>query len=35
MTMREWMWAYFTRERSARLITDLTDPTDPKGERPL
>jgi NADH dehydrogenase len=23
--MREWMWAYFTRERSARLITDLTD----------
>ena len=23
MTMREWMWAYFTRERSARLITDL------------
>ncbi len=21
--MREWMWAYFTRERSARLITDL------------
>ncbi len=23
--MREWMWAYFTRERSARLITDLVD----------
>jgi NADH dehydrogenase len=23
--MREWMWAYFTRERSARLITDLAD----------
>jgi len=35
MTMSEWIWAYFTRERSARLITDLTDPTDPKGERPL
>lgn len=38
MTMVEWIWAYFTRERSARLITDLadpTDPTDPKGERPL
>ena len=25
MTMREWIWAYFTRERSARLITDLGD----------
>jgi NADH dehydrogenase len=23
MTMVEWTWAYFTRERSARLITDL------------
>lgn len=23
--MREWTWAYFTRERSARLITDLKD----------
>jgi NADH dehydrogenase len=23
--MREWTWAYFTRERSARLITDLPD----------
>jgi len=23
MTMSEWIWAYFTRERSARLITDL------------
>jgi NADH:ubiquinone reductase (H+-translocating) len=23
MTMAEWVWAYFTRERSARLITDL------------
>jgi NADH dehydrogenase len=28
--MREWMWAYFTRERSARLITDLgTEPAAP------
>ncbi len=25
--MREWMWAYFTRERSARLITDLAEET--------
>jgi NADH dehydrogenase len=24
--MREWVWAYFTRERSARLITDLATP---------
>jgi NADH dehydrogenase len=24
--MREWTWAYFTRERSARLITDLASP---------
>jgi NADH dehydrogenase len=23
--MTEWIWAYFTRERSARLITDLED----------
>ena len=29
MTMREWMWAYFTRERSARLITDLGDEAAP------
>ncbi|MEO6195151.1 MAG: NAD(P)/FAD-dependent oxidoreductase [Thermoanaerobaculia bacterium] len=29
MTMREWMWAYFTRERSARLITDLGDESAP------
>jgi NADH dehydrogenase len=25
MVMREWTWAYFTRERSARLITGDTD----------
>jgi NADH dehydrogenase len=25
MVMREWIWAYFTRERSARLITGYTD----------
>jgi NADH dehydrogenase len=25
MVMREWAWAYFTRERSARLITGDTD----------
>jgi len=25
MVMREWMWAFFTRERSARLITGDTD----------
>ena len=25
MVMREWIWAYFTRERSARLITGDTD----------
>ncbi len=25
MTMSEWGWAYFTRERSARLITDLDE----------
>ena len=25
MTMSEWIWAYFTRERSARLITDLDE----------
>ncbi|HJQ69057.1 MAG TPA: NAD(P)/FAD-dependent oxidoreductase [Blastocatellia bacterium] len=25
MVMREWVWAYFTRERSARLITGYTD----------
>ena len=25
MVMREWAWAYFTRERSARLITGYTD----------
>jgi NADH:ubiquinone reductase (H+-translocating) len=25
MVMREWAWAYFTRERSARLITGETD----------
>ncbi|HKY06430.1 MAG TPA: NAD(P)/FAD-dependent oxidoreductase [Blastocatellia bacterium] len=25
MVMREWVWAYFTRERSARLITGDTD----------
>jgi NADH dehydrogenase len=37
MTMREWMWAYFTRERSARLITDLgAEPVrpDPPGIPP-
>jgi NADH dehydrogenase len=28
--MREWMWAYFTRERSARLITDLADERESK-----
>ncbi|HEY0553868.1 MAG TPA: NAD(P)/FAD-dependent oxidoreductase [Thermoanaerobaculia bacterium] len=28
--MREWMWAYFTRERSARLITDLADEKESK-----
>jgi NADH dehydrogenase len=27
--MREWAWAYFTRERSARLITDLANPALP------
>ena len=34
--MREWMWAYFTRERSARLITNLVDqPVDePSSPRP-
>ena len=26
MVMSEWAWAYFTRERSARLITGETDP---------
>jgi NADH dehydrogenase len=31
--MREWMWAYFTRERSARLITDLgTEPSAPSPQ---
>ena len=25
MVMREWVWAFFTRERSARLITGDTD----------
>lgn len=25
MVMREWIWAFFTRERSARLITGDTD----------
>ena len=25
MVMREWAWAYFTRERSARLITGEKD----------
>ena len=34
MTMREWMWAYFTRERSARLITDLGDEAAPPA-RPV
>ena len=34
MTMREWMWAYFTRERSARLITDLGDESAPPA-RPV
>jgi NADH dehydrogenase len=37
MTMSEWIWAYFTRERSARLITDLGgDVADKTGapERP-
>jgi NADH dehydrogenase len=29
--MREWMWAYFTRERSARLITDLVDEQESKS----
>jgi NADH dehydrogenase len=27
MVMREWIWAFFTRERSARLITGDTDAT--------
>jgi NADH dehydrogenase len=31
--MREWMWAYFTRERSARLITDLVDEPEIEGDR--
>jgi NADH dehydrogenase len=25
MVMREWIWAFFTRERSARLITGDSD----------
>jgi NADH dehydrogenase len=33
--MREWMWAYFTRERSARLITDLAEePSSPRPSSP-
>jgi NADH dehydrogenase len=32
MTMGEWIWAYFTRERSARLITDLSGGA-PDGSR--
>lgn len=32
--MREWMWAYFTRERSARLITDLVDEARDEGGAP-
>ncbi len=31
--MREWMWAYFTRERSARLITDLVDEGKDRAQR--
>jgi NADH dehydrogenase len=31
MTMVEWIWAYFTRERSARLITDLADHPSPQA----
>jgi len=35
MTMAEWGWAYFTRERSARLITDLGEEvTEEPPERP-
>lgn len=29
MVMSEWAWAYLTRERSARLITDLADDPQP------
>ncbi len=29
MVMSEWAWAYLTRERSARLITDLAEETQP------
>jgi NADH dehydrogenase len=35
MTMREWMWAYFTRERSARLITDLGEETAAPARPPV
>jgi NADH dehydrogenase len=31
--MREWVWAYFTRERSARLITGEMKPQAPAGAR--
>ncbi|HEX3526974.1 MAG TPA: NAD(P)/FAD-dependent oxidoreductase [Thermoanaerobaculia bacterium] len=34
MTMSEWIWAYFTRERSARLITDLGDKALPESREP-
>ena len=34
VVMREWMWAYFTRERSARLITDLGEESAPPS-RPV
>jgi NADH dehydrogenase len=33
MVMREWVWAYFTRERSARLIMGDTDAPTPNARR--
>jgi NADH dehydrogenase len=34
MVMSEWAWAYLTRERSARLITDLADDPQPPAQKP-
>jgi NADH dehydrogenase len=34
MVMSEWAWAYLTRERSARLITDLADDPQPPSQPP-
>jgi NADH dehydrogenase len=34
MVMSEWAWAYLTRERSARLITDLADDPQPPSVSP-